>query len=121
MLSFGCLQLDRDGATPDYPNLCQVCEKGRVNAMNNLFRNASKVLAAAAFVLTAGGSALADCQADIDKVERAIDHPERSDLDMGTEEQMRQILQTAVKEHRAGNEAKCQELINQAKYIGNVE
>lgn len=89
--------------------------------MNDLFKMTSRILAATGCILIAGGSALADCQADIDKVERAIDNPERSNLDMGTEEQMRQILQNAVKEHRAGNEAKCQDLINQAKYIGNVE
>ncbi|PVB59552.1 hypothetical protein DCO57_21745 [Labrenzia sp. 011] len=65
--------------------------------------------------------ALADCAADIDKVENAIDNSVRSQIDMTVAEKMRVLLDEATKEHRAGNEAKCQDLINQAKYMGNVE
>lgn len=65
--------------------------------------------------------ALADCAADIDKVENAIDNTERSGIDVTVAEKMRVLLDEATKEHRAGNEAKCQDLINQAKYMGDVE
>jgi len=67
------------------------------------------------------GVALADCKADISKVEYAIVHANRSGIDEFTVEKMRVLLDDANKERKAGNEAKCQELINQAKYIGNVE
>ena len=75
---------------------------------------------AAGFMLTGMTAAVADCQADIDKVENAVVHSEREGIDI-TVEKMRALLEEANKERRAGNEAKCQELINQAKYIGDVE
>ena len=65
-------------------------------------------------------AALADCKSDISKVENAIDHQNRSGIDQITAEKMRALLQDANKERKAGNEAKCQELINQAKYLGDL-
>ncbi|EAV42926.1 hypothetical protein SIAM614_16317 [Stappia aggregata IAM 12614] len=76
---------------------------------------------AAGFMLTGMTAASADCQADIDKVENAVVHSEREGIDITVAEKMRALLEEANKERRAGNEAKCQELINQAKYIGDVE
>jgi hypothetical protein len=64
--------------------------------------------------------AYADCKSDISKVEYAIDHLNRSGIDLLTAEKMRALLEDANKERKAGNEAKCQELIDQAKYMGNV-
>ncbi|WP_156510596.1 hypothetical protein [Labrenzia sp. OB1] len=80
-------------------------------------------IAVLAMVLAFGvpATALADCASDIDKVENAIDNTERSGIDVTVAEKMRVLLDEATKEHRAGNEAKCQDLINQAKYMGNVE
>nr|MEC9422270.1 hypothetical protein [Pseudomonadota bacterium] len=78
-------------------------------------------LLAAGLMLAATTGALADCQADIDKVENAVTHSEREGIDITVAEKMRALLQEANKERHAGNEAKCQELINQAKYIGDVE
>ncbi|MHA7772348.1 hypothetical protein [Roseibium sp. M-1] len=75
----------------------------------------------ALFMLTSANAALADCQADIDKVEYAADNHEREGIDITVAEQMRVLLQEATKEKREGNEAKCQELIDKAKYIGDVE
>jgi len=72
-----------------------------------------------AFALPA--AALADCQSDIDKVEYAIDHLGESSIDTLTAEKMRALLDEATKAKRDGNESQCQELINQAKYMGNVE
>ncbi|MES0810552.1 hypothetical protein ABLO27_13810 [Roseibium sp. SCPC15] len=84
-------------------------------------RRTREVFLATAFVLVAPANALADCAADISKVEFAIDHVNRSGIDTVTAEKMRALLEDANKERKAGNEAKCQELINQAKYMGNVE
>ena len=81
----------------------------------------SKMLLATAVLIVAPSFALADCAADISKVEYAIDHTERSGIDTITAEKMRAFLEDANQERKSGNEAKCQELINQAKYIGNVE
>lgn len=78
-------------------------------------------LLAAATLACATGSAFADCQADIDKVERAVTNPGRAGIDETVVMQMRELLDDAVKEHRAGNESKCQELIDKAKFMGNVE
>ncbi|TYC65414.1 hypothetical protein FMN63_23680 [Stappia sp. BW2] len=76
---------------------------------------------AAGILLTGSSSASADCQADIDKVENAVVHSEREGIDITVAEKMRALLEEANKERQAGNEAKCQELIDQAKYIGDVE
>ncbi|CTQ51798.1 hypothetical protein LP7551_00311 [Roseibium album] len=76
-------------------------------------------LVSALFVL-APTYAHADCKSDISKVEYAIDHLNRSGIDLLTAEKMRALLDDANKERKAGNEAKCQELIDQAKYMGNV-
>ncbi|GAB2183062.1 hypothetical protein [Roseibium sp. LAB1] len=76
---------------------------------------------AVASVTVGAHGALADCQADIDKVENAVTHSERDGIDITVVEKMRALLDEANKERHAGNEAKCQELINQAKYIGDVE
>ena len=65
--------------------------------------------------------ARADCKADISKVEYAIDHAKRVGIEVTTAERMRALLQDANKERKAGNEQKCQELINEAKNMGNVE
>lgn len=66
-------------------------------------------------------AARADCKADISKVEYAIDHAKRVGIEVTTAERMRALLQDANKERKAGNEQKCQELINEAKNMGNVE
>ena len=71
-------------------------------------------------VLGAPTTAFADCKSDISKVEYAIDHLNRSGIDQLTAEKMRALLQDANKERKAGNETKCQELINQAKRLGDV-
>ncbi|MCV0425434.1 MAG: hypothetical protein K5905_08165 [Roseibium sp.] len=89
--------------------------------MTRLTGSISKMLLVSAFVVAVPAMAAADCAADISKVEYAIDHTERSGIDTITAEKMRALLEDANQERKAGNEAKCQELINQAKYIGNVE
>ncbi|TYC56365.1 hypothetical protein FMN50_10635 [Rhodobacterales bacterium] len=89
--------------------------------MTTIFTIARLGAACAAGMLFASNAALADCQSDIDRVERFIDDPDANNLDMETDAQIRGVLEEAVKENRAGNEAKCQELINQAKQIGGVE
>lgn len=66
-------------------------------------------------------SASATCAQDISKVEYAIDHAKRTGIDITVAEKMRALLEDANKERKSGNEQKCQELIDQAKYIGNVE
>lgn len=65
--------------------------------------------------------AFADCKADISKVEYAIDHAKRTGIDITDAEKMRALLDDANKERKAGNETKCQELIDQAKSIGSIE
>ncbi|MHA7777216.1 hypothetical protein [Roseibium sp. M-1] len=65
--------------------------------------------------------ALADCSADIDKVENAIVNAQEQGIAETTAEQMRELLENANAERKKGDEAKCQEIINQAKYIGNVD
>lgn len=65
--------------------------------------------------------ALTDCQSDIDKVEYAIDKLGESNIDATTAEKMRALLDEANKAKKDENEPQCQELINQAKYIGNVD
>ncbi|WP_421983484.1 hypothetical protein [Roseibium sp.] len=66
-------------------------------------------------------NAMATCAADISKVEYAIDHAKRTGIDITDAERMRALLEDANKERKAGNEKKCQELIDQAKRMGNVE
>ncbi|MBN9671009.1 hypothetical protein [Roseibium aggregatum] len=85
---------------------------------NSVSRVAFTCVAVLGFTMSA---ALADCQADIDKVERAVSNPGRAGIDETVVMQMRELLDDAVKEHRAGNESKCQELIDKAKYMGAVE
>jgi len=80
--------------------------------------------AAAALVLTnvaATTAVFAECGTDIDKVEYAVDHSQREGIDITVAERMRALLDEANKERKAGNEKKCQELIDQAKYMGGVE
>jgi predicted peroxiredoxin len=73
-----------------------------------------------AFLITTGHAA-ASCEQDISKVEYAIDHAKRTGIDITVAERMRALLEDAHKERKAGNEQKCQELIDQAKSMGNVE
>ncbi|WP_269581553.1 hypothetical protein [Roseibium sp. Sym1] len=79
-------------------------------------------LACAALVLVAAPTAAgAECSKDIDKVEYAVDHSEREGIDITVAEKMRALLQEANKARKSGDEKKCQELIDQAKYMGDVE
>jgi|GEM_PF-2911787 len=89
--------------------------------MKGLFLPLRLLVLASTPFLAGASAALADCNADIDKVEYAVDNHEREGIDITIAEQMRALLEEAYKEHRAGNEAKCQELIDKAKYIGDVE
>lgn len=75
----------------------------------------------ALFTVSLSHTAMADCAADISKVEYAIDHAKRTGIDITDAERMRALLEDANKERKAGNEKKCQELINEAKRMGNVE
>jgi len=72
-------------------------------------------------VVAAPAAAGAECSKDIDKVEYAVDHSQREGIDITVAEKMRALLEEANKERKAGNEKKCQELIDQAKNIGGVE
>jgi hypothetical protein len=58
-------------------------------------------LVSALFVL-APTYAHADCKSDISKVEYAIDHLNRSGVDLLTAEKMRALLEDANKERKAG-------------------
>ncbi|WP_417675161.1 hypothetical protein [Roseibium sp.] len=81
----------------------------------------TKILMAAAFVIAAPTVALADCTSDIDKVEATLGRADSNGIDFETGNQMRALLEKAYEEHRKGNEAACQELIDQAKSMGGVE
>jgi hypothetical protein len=72
-------------------------------------------------VVAAPTAAVAECSKDIDKVEYAVDHSQREGIDITIAERMRALLEEANKERKAGNEAKCQELIDQAKNMGGVQ
>lgn len=72
-------------------------------------------------LVAAPTTAATQCSKDISKVEHAVDHHQREGIDITTAEKMRALLQEANKERKAGNETKCQELIDQAKYMGGVE
>lgn len=76
-----------------------------------------------AVTATSVAPAFADCQSDIDKVEYAIDHSNLENLkgEGASETSLRQLLEAAVKQKSAGDEAKCQDLIDKAKYMGNIE
>ncbi|NRG19126.1 hypothetical protein HPQ64_15650 [Rhizobiales bacterium] len=78
-------------------------------------------LGCSAFIIAAPVFALADCAEDIDKVERALGQAGDSGIDETTADTMRQLLDQANEQRRDGNEEQCQELINQAKQMGNVE
>lgn len=87
-----------------------------------LFSTRKALLACSAVFLAAlTQNAMATCAADISKVEYAIDHAKRTGIDITDAERMRALLEDANKERKAGNEEKCQELIDQAKRMGNVE
>ncbi|MXN64222.1 hypothetical protein GR183_04850 [Stappia sp. GBMRC 2046] len=79
------------------------------------------MLTCSAFMIAAPAIALADCAEDIDKVERALGTPGDYGIDVTTAESMRVLLDQANEKRRDGDEAACQELINQAKQMGNVE
>lgn len=86
--------------------------------------NAKKLaifLGCSAIMIAAPVFALADCEEDIDKVERALGQAGDYGIDVTTADTMRQLLDRANEQRRAGNEEQCQELINQAKQMGNVE
>jgi len=89
-----------------------------------MFRTSKSLLSAAAFaalLVAAPAIAQADCNEDIDKVEAAVAGADRLDLDSGTVDQMRQLLDQANEALKGGDEAKCQELIDQAKSLGGVD
>jgi hypothetical protein len=82
---------------------------------------AIKLLLAAVVVVATPAIAFADCNADIDKVEATLGRADSNGIDFETANQMRALLEKAYQEHRQGNEAACQELIDQAKSMGGVE
>lgn len=73
------------------------------------------------FLIATPTMSFADCQADIDKVEEALGRSSDNGIDQTTADTMRQLLDQADEQQEKGDEAKCQELINQAKAMGNVE
>ncbi|MXN66933.1 hypothetical protein GR183_18625 [Stappia sp. GBMRC 2046] len=83
--------------------------------------NLTKIILGAVLIVGTPALALADCAEDIDKVERALGNPGDNDLDETTMEQMRALMAQANEQREAGNEAQCQEIINQAKEIGDVD
>ncbi|WP_346915574.1 hypothetical protein [uncultured Roseibium sp.] len=80
-----------------------------------------KLLLAAAVVVATPAIAFADCSADIDKVEATLGRADSNGIDFETGNQMRALLEKAYKAHKEGDEAACQELIDQAKSMGGVE
>jgi hypothetical protein len=86
-----------------------------------LVRSSIRTMVFAAFSIASPLYAQADCASDIDKVENAIVNAEQLGIAETTAEQMRELLENANSERKKGDEAKCQEIINQAKYIGNVD
>ena len=84
-------------------------------------KNLVVAFACSAFMIAAPAIALADCAEDIDKVERALGTPGDYGIDVTTAETMPALLQQANEKRQAGSETECQELINQAKQMGNVE
>ncbi|NRG16091.1 hypothetical protein HPQ64_00125 [Rhizobiales bacterium] len=89
--------------------------------MLKFLANWAKIVLGSALILGTPALALADCAEDIDKVERALGNPGDNDLDETTMEQMRALMAQANEQREAGNEAQCQEIINQAKEIGGVD
>lgn len=89
--------------------------------MQLFFTCATLLACSCLFLVSLSHNAMADCSADISKVEYAIDHAKRTGIDITDAERMRALLEDANKERKAGNEKKCQELINEAKRMGNVE
>jgi len=81
----------------------------------------TNILMAAVFVTATPAMAFADCNQDIDKVEAALTRADDRGIDFETANQMRALLEKAYEEHRKGNEAACQELIDQAKSMGAIE
>lgn len=81
----------------------------------------TKILLAAAVAIAAPTFALADCKSDIDKVEATLGRADSNGIDFETANQMRALLEKAYEAHRQGNEAVCQDLIDQAKSMGGVE
>ena len=89
--------------------------------MSNLIQSGIGAIVFVVVAITSPFIALADCSTDIDKVENAIVNAQQQGIAETTAEQMRELLDNANAEREKGDEAKCQELINQAKYIGNVD
>ena len=89
--------------------------------MQLLYARAALLTCSVLFMAGLTQNAMATCAADISKVEYAIDHAKRTGIDITDAERMRALLEDANKERKAGNEKKCQELINEAKRMGNVE
>ncbi|WP_346900505.1 hypothetical protein [uncultured Roseibium sp.] len=81
----------------------------------------TRLLLAAAVMIVTPTFAFADCKADIDKVEATLGRADSNGIDFETGNQMRALLQKAYEAHRQGNEAVCQDLIDQAKSMGGVE
>ncbi len=89
--------------------------------MRLFFTRAALLACSGLFLVSLSHNAMATCAADIDKVEYAIEQAKREGIDITDAERMRALLVDANKERKAGNEKKCQELINEAKRMGNVE
>ena len=89
--------------------------------MRNFSTFGPKILMATTFLISAPLSAFADCSADIDKVENAVVKAKEMGIAETTAEEMRVLLDNANAERKKGDEAKCQEIIDQAKTMGNVD
>ncbi|TYC63114.1 hypothetical protein FMN63_29105 [Stappia sp. BW2] len=89
--------------------------------MTKHLSSVSKVIMVMGVLMAAPMSALADCSTDIDKVEAAVFKAQENGIAETTAEQMRALLDEANEEKKKGDEAKCQELINQAMQMGDIE
>jgi uncharacterized membrane protein (DUF106 family) len=89
--------------------------------MTKHLSSVSKVIMVMGVLIAAPMSALADCSTDIDKVEAAVFKAQENGIAETTAEQMRALLDEANEEKKKGDEAKCQELINQAMQMGDIE
>ncbi|MXN64179.1 hypothetical protein GR183_04630 [Stappia sp. GBMRC 2046] len=82
--------------------------------------NLTKIVLGAALIAGTPALALADCAEDIAKVETALGNADRQ-YEESQIETMSQLVTQAKQQHEAGNEEQCQETINQAMSLGEVQ
>ena len=70
--------------------------------MQLFFTRAALLACSTLFLISLSHNAMADCAADISKVEYAIDHAKRTGIDITDAERMRALLEDANKERKAG-------------------